>query len=177
TNILPARGAELTGHPEDQSLSAFVCRLSGVTGMNKLTPAQHRGILIATNIVAGLLAFITLAAMWYSDRRGELQLILCFSAFITLMLLILPTAWIHYETQLLFPIGALLFYALFEGSSKIFVIWVICAFMISFGDRSLFAASQFNAMPLILMQSYKFYGILLMWGALIYAQLQGKLGR
>jgi hypothetical protein len=177
TKILPSRSAELTGHPEDQSLSAFICRLSGVVGMNKLTPSQHFGILIATYTVAALLALITLGAMWYSYQPGELQLSLCFSAFITLMLLILPTAWIHYETQLLFPIGALLFYALFEGNVKIFVIWVICAFLISFGDRSLFADPKFNTLPLNLIQSYKFYGILLMWGTLIYAQVERKLAR
>lgn len=175
TNILPARGAELTGHPEDQSLSSFICRLSGVTGMNKLTPSQHHGILIATNIVAALLALITMGVMWYTDDEAEMQLSLSFSAFVSLMLLILPTAWIHYETQLLFPIGALLCYALLFSNRKLFVIWLICAFLISFGDRSLFANPQFSAWPLILIQSYKFYGILLMWGALIYAQLQGKL--
>ncbi len=175
TNILPSRGAELTGHPEDQSLSAFICRLSGVTGMNKLTPSQHRGILLTTYTVAFLLALITLAAMWYSNQQGELQLSLCFSGFIAWMLLILPTAWIHYETQLLFPIGALLFYALFEGNFKFFAIWTISTFLISFGDRSLFADPKFNAFPLILVQSYKFYGILLLWGALIYAQVERKL--
>lgn len=175
TNILPARGAELTGHPEDQSLSSFICRLSGVTGMNKLTPSQHHGILIATNIVAALLALITMGVMWYTDDEAEMQLSLSFSAFVTLMLLILPTAWIHYETQLLFPIGALLCYALLFSNRKLFVIWLVCAFLISFGDRSLFADPKFNAWPLILIQSYKFYGILLMWGALIYAQLQEKL--
>ncbi len=175
TNILPSRSAELTGHPEDQSLSAFICRLSGVTGMNKLTPSQHRGILLATYTVAFLLALITLAAMWYSGQKGELQLSLCFSGIIALMLLILPTAWIHYETQLLFPIGALLFYALFEGNVKIFAIWTICSFLISFGDRSLIADPKFNAWPLNLVQSYKFYGIFLLWGSLIYAQLERKL--
>jgi Glycosyltransferase family 87 len=175
TNILPSRSAELTGHAEDQSLSAFICRLSGVTGMNKLTPSQHRGILFATYTIAFLLALITLAAMWYSDQKGELQLSLCFSGVIALMLLILPTAWIHYETQLLFPIGALLFYALFEGNFKIFALWTISTFLISFGDRSLFADPKFNAWPLILVQSYKFYGILLLWGSLIYAQLERKL--
>ncbi len=177
TNILPSRGAELTGHPEDQSLSAFICRLSGVTGMNKLTPSQHHGILLGANTVAFLLALITLATMWYSDQEGELQLGLCFSAFISLMLLILPTAWIHYETQLLFPIGVLLFYALFEGNFKIFAIWAISAFLISFGDRSLFADPKFTEWPLILVQSYKFYGILLLWGTLIYAQLERKLAQ
>lgn len=175
TNILPARGAELTGHPEDQSLSSFICRLSGVTGMNKLTPSQHHGILIATNIVAALLALITMGVMWYTDDEAEMQLSLSFSAFVTLMLLILPTAWIHYETQLLFPIGALLCYALLFSNRKLFVIWLVCTFLISFGDRSLFADPKFNAWPFILIQSYKFYGILLMWGALIYAQLQEKL--
>jgi glycosyl transferase family 87 len=175
TNILPARGAELTGHPEDQSLSSFICRLSGVTGMHKLTPSQHHGILIATNIVAALLALITMGVMWYTDDESEIQLSLSFSAFVSLMLLILPTAWIHYETQLLFPIGALLCYALLFSNHKLFVIWLVCAFLISFGDRSLFADPKFNAWPLILIQSYKFYGILLMWGALIYAQLQEKL--
>jgi hypothetical protein len=177
TNILPARGAEITGHPEDQSLSSFICRLSGVTGMNKLTPSQHHGILIASNVVAGLLALITMGVMWYTDAEAEMQLSLSFSAFVTLMLLILPTAWIHYETQLLFPIGALLCYALLFSNRKLFVIWLISAFLISFGDRSLFADPEFNAWPLILVQSYKFYGILMMWGALIYAQLQGKLTR
>jgi hypothetical protein len=177
TNILPARGAELTGHPEDQSLSAFICRLSGVTGMNKLTPSQHHGILIATNIIAALLALITAGIMWYTDDESEMQLSLSFAAFVTLMLLILPTAWIHYETQLLFPIAALLCYALLFSNRKLFVIWLISAFLISFGDRSLFADPKFNAWPFNLVQSYKFYGILLMWGALIYAQLQGKLTR
>jgi hypothetical protein len=177
TNILPARGAELTGHPEDQSLSSFICRLSGVTGMNKLTPSQHHGILITTYIVAALLALITLGIMWYTDDESEMQLTLSFSAFVTLMLLILPTAWIHYETQLLFPIGGLLCYALLFSDRKLFVIWLISAFLISFGDRSLFADAKFSAWPLILVQSYKFYGILMLWGALIYAQLQGKLTR
>ena len=174
TNILPSRGAELTGHPEDQSLAAFICRLSGVTGMNKLTPTQHHGILIASYTVASLLALITIGTMWYSNDGERLQLILSFSAFIALMLLILPTAWIHYETQLLFSVGALLCYSLISSNYKLFVIWLISAFLISFGDRSLFADPRFNAWPLILVQSYKFYGILLLWGALIFAQIQRK---
>jgi Glycosyltransferase family 87 len=175
TNILPSRSAELTGHPEDQSLSAFVCRLNGVTGMNKLTPTQHRGILIAANIIAALFGVITIGAMWYSDDEDdELQLSLSFAAFIALMLLILPTAWIHYETQLLFPIAVLLCYAILPGNMKLLVIWVICAFVISFGDRELFADPKFNTWPLNLVQSYKFYGILLLWGSLIFAQLERK---
>jgi len=141
-------------------------------------PAQNRSIHIATLGVASILGLITLGVMWFSSaafqdsKQERLQLGLSFSAFISLMLLILPTSWIHYETQLLFPLAALLSYALFKGEFKLFVIWSICALLIAFGDRNLFASERFNEWPLILVQSYKFYGILLLWGTLILAQFQ-----
>ncbi len=178
TRILPARGPELTGHQEDQSLSAFICRLNGVVGMNKLLPAQSRSIHIATLGVASILGLITLGVMWFSSaafqdsKQERLQMSLSFSVFISLMMLVLPTSWIHYETQLLFPLVALLSCALFRGEFRLFIIWAICAFLIAFGDRNLFAGERFNEWPLILVQSYKFYGILLLWGTLVFAQFQ-----
>jgi len=114
-----------------------------------------------------------------------------FSVFIVLMLLSLPTSWMHYETQLLLPLAALLAYAVAarEAASRqraasavgkaeaLYIVWGIAACLSAFANQEIFRGGVFDAWPLSLIQSYKLYGVLLVWGALLWAIIkEGRAG-
>jgi hypothetical protein len=95
-----------------------------------------------------------------------------FSLYIVLMLLILPTSWMHYETQLLLPLAALLAYGLATRQRKVIVIWSIAAALTAVANQEIFRGGEFDAWPLSLIQSYKLYGVLLVWATLLWIAIK-----
>ncbi len=176
TEVLPGRGGEGTGNPENQSLSGFVYRLNGVLWNDAATPAQANAIKWPAYVLSGALAAITLAAMWFGGRRrggdAHARDALHFAALIMLMLLILPTSWMHYETQALLPLAAVLSYALATRSRGLLALWLAAAALTAPANQEIFRSGDFDAWPLVLAQSYKLYGVLLLWGTLIWMQAQ-----
>jgi hypothetical protein len=158
-------------------VSGFIYRLNGVLWNDAATPAQANAIKWPAYALSGALTAITLAAMWFGAQgrhSGEARTrdALNFSILILLMLLILPTSWMHYETQALLPLAAVLSYALARGSRGLLALWLAAALLTTPANQEIFRSGDFDAWSLVLAQSYKLYGVMLLWGALIWMQAQ-----
>ena len=209
TVVLPGRGGGGTGNAENQSLSGFFFRAAGLFWSDLPTGEQERVLRFWTYGAGALLGIFTLGVVLYSltrskDGAGNRMLSsLHFAVFIALMLLILPTSWMHYETQLLLPLAALLAYAVASRQREaravhpvsgppadlsagvsgqvtagvMCVVWGIAACLTAFANQEIFRGGEFDAWPLSLIQSYKLYGVLLVWGALLWAIIrEGRAG-
>ena len=177
TIVLPGRGGGGTGNAENQSLAGFFYRASAFLWNDAPAADQERVLRTWTYGAGALLGAVTLGVMLYTlrgDDHGGKPLLanLHFSSFIALMLLILPTSWMHYETQLLLPLAALLAYALANRSRTLIALWAAASGLTAFGNWELFSSGAFDAWPLSLLQSYKLCGVLLVWGALLWAMLK-----
>lgn len=173
TVVLPGRGGEGTGNPENQSVAGFFYRAHGVLWNDAATPAQAQSIRIWTSGASGALALATLWA-WRRGSRKRGGAMLQFGTLIVLLLLVLPTSWMHYETQALLPLAVMLSYAL-AGAARgeragALLAWGAAGILAAFANQEIFRGGEFDALPLLLAQSYKFYGMLLLWGMLIWAQ-------
>ena len=92
------------------------------------------------------------------------QFSICFGLFITLMILAVPAAWMHYEAALILPFALLLIYggdALTPGRATALA---IAYALISYGNQWSFFNGEVLGGLSILGYSYKFYGMLLLFG-------------
>ncbi len=173
TTVLPARGGEGTGSAENQSISGFLYRLNGLTWDDRATSTQADSIRLWTYILAGALILPTLFVVWWtaSARDSKLDAV-HLSLFVVLMLLVLPTSWMHYETQLLLPLTTLLVFAARARYKALLVVWISAAILSALVNQEIFRDLDFNSLPLVLLQSYKLYAVLLLWCALAWAAIQ-----
>ena len=201
TVVLPGRGGGGTGNAENQSLSGFFFRAAGLFWSDLPTGEQERVLRFWTYGAGALLGIFTLGVVLYNLTRSKdgasnrMLSSLHFAVFIALMLLILPTSWMHYETQLLLPLAALLAYAIASRqraaravhavsgppvdlsagvsgqvtAGVMCAVWAIAACLTAFANQEIFRGGEFDAWPLSLIQSYKLCGVLLVWGALLWA--------
>src|SRR5205807_445011 len=144
------------------------------------TTGQAATIRLWTYGASALLGLVSLGAMalsFYRIRRTRPPWLdgLHLSLWIVLMLLVLPTSWMHYETQLLLPLGALLAYALITRQRWLLLLWASAAALTAFGNQEIFRGGDFDAWPLSLVQSYKLYGLLLLWVSLLWVVLRPRL--
>lgn len=177
TVVLPGRGSESTGNPENQSLSGFLYRAQNLSWDDQPTPAQASTARLFSYGASALLGLATLGAMLFSlyrarAARSGVDDALHLSLWIVLMLLILPTSWMHYETQLLLPLAALLPYALAARRRGLLIAWLVVAVLTAFANQEIFRSGDFDAFPLILLQSYKLYGLLLLWALLLWLTIK-----
>jgi alpha-1,2-mannosyltransferase len=181
TVVLPGRGGGGTGNAENQSLAGFFYRTEGLFWSDTPTSVQESMLRLWTFGAGALLGITSVAIMLYTLARsgdhsddkvlGRLH----FSIFVVLMLLILPTSWMHYETQLVLPLSALLAYGLASRQRAVLVIWTIAAVLTAIANQEIFRGGEFDKWPLSLLQSYKLCGILLVWGTLLWLAIkQGK---
>jgi hypothetical protein len=177
TVVLPGRGGESTGNPENQSLSGFLYRVQNLSWDDQPSPAQAASTRYISYGASALLGLGTLGAMLYSlyrvrNNRSNANDALHHSLWIVLMLLVLPTSWVHYETQLLLPLAAILPYALAARRRGLLIAWAVVAALTAFANQEIFRSGDFDAFPLILLQSYKLYGVLLLWALLLWLTLK-----
>lgn len=153
TQVLPAlRGG--TAWLENQSYFAFFARL----WVNGASVDVYRATdLPAANRLSWLASILTyvlsLAVLLRAQHPRH-----AFTVLLPCMLLVTPAAWIHYETLLLLPLG--IFLAGLATRSR-HIAWPLLLFafvLLAFGNEQ---QVQFAKSGLI--QSYKFFGVFLMW--------------
>lgn len=143
-----------TASLENQSFFGFFARLF-VNGA-KVNPALTTPIPIASllaNVATVIALGISFAELW---RVSSVRF--AFPILIPLMLLISPNAWIHYETLLLLPLAILL-----SGFAERAARWewaalLLALALVAYGNEDTVAGTSIG-----LVQSYKFYGVLLFW--------------
>jgi hypothetical protein len=153
TQVLPGQPVG-TAWLENQAYFGFFARLwvngAAVDGSYATQLPAAIWLSRAASVVTYVLSLAVLLRVEH-PRHGFTVLLPC-------MLLVMPAAWIHYETIMLLPFG--IFLAGFaKGSRPIPPPLLLVAFvLLAFGNESLVQGARAG-----LMQSYKFYGVFLMW--------------
>jgi hypothetical protein len=151
---------------ENQSLFGFFSRLwvNGATvdgGLATQLPIASQ-LTSAASLLVLVLSVITL----YVATRPEYAFVVT----VPLGLLVAPSAWIHYQTVLLLPLGILLARAR-HGWTPMKWIPLLLAFpLLAFGNEDAVKSSSSG-----LIQSYKFYGVFLVWLAGILSAWHDRL--
>jgi hypothetical protein len=94
---------------------------------------------------------------------------------VPLIVLMWPTAWIHYQTLLILPFAMLLGRQLLLGR-RAWWAWLplILAFLlVAIGNEYTVLVPALQEGPARLLQSYKLYGVLILWGLHIWLARRG----
>lgn len=171
-DVLPSIGGT-TSWIENQTIAGFLTRFYEDEAVMNLfsTPGIAR---VASIISMVLSAVVSLTAMRdWSAERSEYGL--QYALFIMLMVIAIPVAWIHYATILILPMLLLLYHYRQQSISLVRSVLLMVSYgLIAFGDqRSFNYMYDLGAVTLIL-SSYKFYGMAILTGLLLYEVWQGQ---
>jgi len=168
TQVLPAVGGG-TLYAENQTLYALFGRLLATritaNGVGSIYPAALTGTL--ADLAAVPLVIVSGIAVW---RRGggALAAALRFVLPIPVAILIIPTAWSHYTAWALLPL-ALLALALARGAvtwPRLALFALAAALLVLGSERDLWRGGPYDG-PIRLLLTYKAYGLLALWAALV----------
>jgi hypothetical protein len=168
TEVLPAVGGG-TLYAENQTLYALFGRLLATritpNGVGSTYPAELTGTL--ADLVAVPLLIASGIAVW---RRGggALAAALRFVLPIPVAILIIPTAWSHYTAWALLPL-ALLALALARGAAtwpRLALFTLAAALLVLGSERDFWHGGPYDG-PIRLLLTYKAYGLLALWTALV----------
>lgn len=170
--VLPSIGGT-TSWIENQTIAGFITRFYEDEAVMNLfsTPGIAR---VASLISMALSAVVSLTAMRdWSASRSEYGL--QYALFIMLMVIAIPVAWIHYATILILPMLLLLnHYHERELSLTRSVMLMVSYGLIAFGDQRSFNYMYDLGTVTLFLSSYKFYGMVMLTGLLLYEVWQGR---
>jgi hypothetical protein len=152
-NALPA-SIGTTAYIENQSLFGFVARFfvegtSYEAGKATVLPIAKWITILASTVILSV-------SIYYGFKSSREDVV--YASWISILLLILPFSWTHYELILLFPIGLLFFHQRrSEGDFKGWVLLGLAYLLLAYGTPETLQAPAFFA------RSYKFYAVLLLW--------------
>jgi hypothetical protein len=153
--------------PENHSLNGFVSRLfvpgPGVQ-VGLAVPFPAWAMLLWVLLSAAIL-IATLAFVWRVPANDRLGNGLQFASLFSLMLLLWPRSWIHYETLLLFPFAVLLvsFRTRQKSDWLVALVAVVTFLFLAFGDEDTVSGAAFCCGVASLARSYKVYSIIVLW--------------
>ncbi len=170
TEVLPNIGGT-TAWIESQTLASFVARW--------FAPPTHAEIFAERTLtlmaMAGSAGLVLLASL-LSLRPAEAHrpaYALQYGQFLLLMVLAVPAAWMHYETLLLLVFAALLWNYRDSTISLPQAGLIALSFaLIGFGNQWSFFGGTVNGVLTLLGLSHKFFGMLLLGWALVWAIMQ-----
>lgn len=163
--VLPTIGLS-TSWIENQSLGGLINRLFQT---DRIAAQPGLGGNIQT-IIYGLGLAVLLLTGWLT-RAGRIRADLAFGLWIVALLLALPTSWIHYQVLLIVPFFQAFMLAYEEELHWPAVACYTLAWMlIAQGDRMAFFDGVLLGPFWQLVLSYKLYGMLLLYGAMMLAQ-------
>jgi hypothetical protein len=160
--VLPFSGGG-TPWVENQTFNGFFNRL--LTDRIALTPETHRWADRVAFLVSGALI---VASSWLVYRFGDrenLHYDVGFSLLLVTMLLVLPAAWLHYETILVLPFVLLFVYVQQRGTLPLRVALLagLGFGLLCYGNVwSVFQREVYGRFWQLLL-SYKVYGMMLLW--------------
>lgn len=164
TEVLPSIGGT-TSWVENQTISGFVARFVAAP-----TESDIFGNRVLALLGLGLSALVGLAGcvlVWPHARPRDTRFALQYSVFLILMVLVVPAAWMHYETLLFIPFALLLGYTAQRRVSLPRAVALALAFaLIGYGNQWSFYDGTVMGVLTIAGVSYKFYGMLLLGGVL-----------
>jgi hypothetical protein len=161
--------------PEDQSFDGFLSRLIIPTAATTWYSAfpfpawAKMALYLADLAIFGLTAWV----LWRGARNDRFRFRLGYAAIMPLIVLMWPLSWIHYQTLLLLPFAVIALdqlqrrrrsWPLIAGLAVSFLLTAI-------GNEYLVLTPALNRDGWVrLLQSYKFFGVLLLWGLLLWSR-------
>jgi hypothetical protein len=161
-----------TAWVENQTIAGFVARLIESPG-NAAIFGERMLALLANAVGAAVILLACVAALRPADSRSSL-FALQYGQFLLLMVLVVPAAWMHYETLLFLPFAALLVHERERTiePGRTFALALSFA-LIAYGNQWSFYNGTVMGTLTILGVSYKFYGMLLLGGVLAQSLWEG----
>ena len=169
TEILAVQTAAVPW-PENQSFDGFLSRLvipAAQTDWYTTIPFPTW-----TKLTLHALDLIVLGVTYWTLWRGRLmgrRLILGYAAVMPLIVLMWPTAWIHYQTLLLLPFAVLVFRQAEQWAWPEIVLLLISFVLIAVGNEYTVLIPLLRSGWPRLLQSYKLYGDLIVWALLLWS--------
>lgn len=164
TEVFPNIGGT-TSWVENQTISGFLARFVTAPTVSEIFTGQvlaRIGMLLS-----GLVGLAGCVLVLPPARSRDTTFALQYSLFALLMVLVVPAAWMHYETLLFLPFGALLqHFADREMSLSRAAALALSFALIGYGNQWSFYDGTVMGILTIAGVSYKFYGMLLLGGVL-----------
>lgn len=179
TDVLPilGSGGGGTAWTENQTFNGFLSRLFAERYVGD--PYHHPLVAAATyGFFLLLLAVACFCAAAPPQRRSaawDTPLPLQFSLFLLLMVLAVPAAWMHYQAIVILCFAALLLARPDGLPLHQTAVFAVSYALIAYGNQLSFSDSAIAAGLGVLGYSYKFYGLVLLFG-LTVAQCLGAVG-
>jgi hypothetical protein len=158
---------------ENQTISGFVARFvapptDAVIFGNRMLAR------LAMAISAGVALLGCVLALGAAERRTTTYA-LQYGVFLLLMVLVVPAAWMHYETLLFVPFGALLLHLRDRIVPLPRAVALALSFaLVAYGNQLSFYTGTVMGILTIAGVSYKFYGMLLLGGTLVATLLEER---
>ena len=111
---------------------------------------------------------VTYWALWRGRLMGR-RFILGYAAVMPLIVLMWPTAWIHYQTLLLLPFAVLVFLQAERRSWAAIGLMLVSFLLIAVGNEYTVLIPPLRSGWPRLLQSYKLYGDLIVWALLLWS--------
>ena len=162
--VMPATG-QGTAWVENQTFNGFLSRLLSPEAV-RLRPEPGELVRIATY---GFALALLLLTSFLTRRDGGMPQDLGFGLWIVAMLLVLPAAWMHYEALLLIPFCQLFVLARSERGVRwqVVALYALAWMLLAHGNLwSFFNKSLYGPFWQLIL-SYKFYGQLLLYAAIV----------
>ena len=172
TEVLPKIGGT-TSWVENQTIFGFLSRL--IAPPTEAAIFYNRTITLLAELLAGAAALFACALALRPARPGSTTHALQYSLFPLLMVLIVPAAWMHYETLLFIPFAALLLHLHDReiGLPRAAALALSFA-LVAYGNQWSFYDGTVMGVLTIIGVSYKFYGMLLLGGVLASTLLEER---
>lgn len=170
TQVLPNIGGT-TSWVENQTISGFLARLTD--SPRSATIYQNEMIRLLGTLISGAVSLAVCVLALRPASRESTGYALQYSMFLLLMVLASPAAWMHYETLLVVPFGALILHLRERAVSLPYAATLALSFaLIAYGNQWSFYDGTVHGVLTIAGVSYKFYGMLLLGGVLTVEALR-----
>ncbi|MCS6839260.1 MAG: glycosyltransferase family 87 protein [Roseiflexaceae bacterium] len=164
TQVLPNIGGT-TSWVENQTISGFLARLTD--SPRSATIYQNETVRLLGTLISGAVSLLVCALALRPASRESTGYALQYGMFLLLMVLASPAAWMHYETLLIVPFGALILHLRERMVSLLYAVTLALSFaLIAYGNQWSFYDGTVHGVLTIAGVSYKFYGMLLLGGVL-----------
>lgn len=170
TQVLPNIGGT-TSWVENQTISGFLARLTD--SPRSATIYQNEMVRLLGTLISGAVSLAVCLLALRPTVRESTGYTLQYGMFLLLMVLASPAAWMHYETLLIVPFGALILHLRERTVTLPYAVVLALSFaLIAYGNQWSFYDGTVHGVLTIAGVSYKFYGMLLLGGVLVVEALR-----
>jgi hypothetical protein len=170
TQVLPNIGGT-TSWVENQTISGFLARLTD--SPRSATIYQNELVRLLGTFLSAVVSLAVCMLTLRPTSRDSTGYALQYGMFLLLMVLASPAAWMHYETLLVVPFGALILHLRERSVSLPYATLLALSFaLIAYGNQWSFYDGTIHGILTIAGVSYKFYGMLLLGGVLAFEALR-----